>query len=64
MNPKFGTYSTHSLHGHFKNLHFFILFLKIDKEAAFFISFGTRSQILGPRHLSVSNPVFTFLGLL
>ena len=41
MKPKFGIYSRHSLHGQFEGVHCLILFLKIGREAAFFMSFGT-----------------------
>ena len=63
MKPKFAIYLKHSLHGQLEGVHFLILFLKIGREADFFMSFGTMSQIFGPKHLSVCNPVYTFLGL-
>ena len=51
------------LQGQLWGIQLLILFLKAESDTLFFMWHGVISHILGPKHLNVSNPYLTFLGL-
>ena len=56
-NPLIKT--VHKRQEHPEGLHFFILWMKMSKDSASFISSGIISHVLGPRNRTVSSPLFT-----
>ena len=51
------TYFLHNLHGQLYGFQVLMAFLKAVKESLYFISRGTRSQILEPKYEMVSIPL-------
>ena len=56
MNPTWGIYVLHSLHGQFSGCHFLICVLKELTSSNSFNVLGTKSHILGPKLDKLSEP--------
>ena len=56
MNPAWGIYVLHSLHGQFSGCHFLICVLKELTSSNHFSGLGTKLNILGPKFDKLSEP--------
>ena len=56
MNPTWGIYVLHSLHGQFSGCHFLICVLKELTSSNSFNVLGTKFHILGPKLDKLSEP--------